>query len=474
MLRLLILIGGNMSFNATFYTFSKKLNSTKQPSGGSDYSIELKADSSIINPTIKLDVGQSGNPTAYNYCYIAAFNRYYWVSNWRWAERLWTAECKVDSMASWKSNIGSYTAYVIRSASAYNGNVIDLLYPTLSDVTITGSGASASPNWATSADDGYYIIGIMGKDNGQNGGAVTYYRASPSGMTALCNYMLDAANFSSVTDITEDLLKCIFNPLQYIVSCMWVPFTPIVVNGHPYVGWWECNVAGVNPLGSTLKWELSVNYNIPKHPKAATKGNYLNGAPFSQYTLYAGAWGVIPINSAYLMGQSTLYTHLKVDLMTGSGKLAIMDSSGNILEEHFAQVGVPIQVGQNLINQGAVGGVAGGAANTISSALTGNLGGMLSSGLNTIGSAAELSQSIPSTVGGNGSMTYDNQWKLIGKFMDIANEDNTSRGRPLCAARTISGLSGYIECADADPDIPCTDRELSEIITYMNTGFYYE
>ena len=463
-----------MSFTATFYTFTKRLNSTKQPTGGSDYSIILKAPSGILNPTIQLDLGQSGNPAAYNYCYISAFNRYYWISNWRWEDRLWTAECRVDSMASWKSSIGSYTAYVIRCASAYNGNIIDLLYPTLADVTITASGATSAPNWATSAENGYYIIGIMGKNNGQNGGAVTYYRATPSGMTALCNYMLDATNFGTITDISEDLLKCIFNPLQYIVSCMWVPFTPIVVNGHPYVGWWDCNVAGVNPLGSTLKWELSVNYNIPKHPKAATKGNYLNSAQFSQYTLYAGAWGVIPINNAYLMGKSTLYTHLKVDLMTGSGKLAIMDSSGNILEEHFAQIGVPIQVGQNLINQGAVGGIATGAANTISSAITGNLGGMLSSGLNTIGSAAELSQSIPSTVGSNGSMTYDNQWKLIGKFMDIAAEDNASRGRPLCAPRTISGLSGYIECADADPDIPCTDRELNEIITYMNSGFYYE
>ena len=53
-----------MSFNATFYTFSKKLNSTKQPSGGSNYQIELKDSSGMLNPTIKLDVGQSGNPTA--------------------------------------------------------------------------------------------------------------------------------------------------------------------------------------------------------------------------------------------------------------------------------------------------------------------------------------------------------------------------------------------------------------------------
>lgn len=463
-----------MSFSATFYTFSKRINSTKQPSGGTSYDIILKAGSSALSPTISLDVGQAGNPTSFNYCYIPAYGRYYWVSNWVFENRLWTAVCKVDAMASWKSYIGSYNGYILRSYSAVNSNIVDTLYPATAVVSTTANSASAAPTFAESADDGYYIIGIMGKNNGQNGGAVTYYRATPAGMTLLCNYMLDSANFGSIDDISEDLLKCIFNPLQYIVSCMWVPFSPVVVNGHPYVGWWECNVSGVNPLGSTLKYEVSINYTIPKHPKASTRGNYLNMPPFSMYNLYAGPWGVIPISNSYLIGNSTLYTHIKVDLMTGSGKLTIQDSSGNILEEHFAQVGVPVQVGQNLINQGAVASTGSGLFNTITSALSGNPAGMLGSGLQTIGSAAELSQSNPSTVGSNGSMTFENIWKLVGRFYDVADEDRASRGRPLCSARTISSLSGYILCSDADPEIPATDSELNEIVDFMNSGFYYE
>lgn len=463
-----------MSFSATFSTLAKRVNSTKRPSSGDAIDIILKDGCSVITPEIQLKLGQSDNPTGYNYCYIPTFKRYYYVSNWRWENRLWTAQCRVDALASWKAEIGSYHGYVLRSAASYDGDIVDTLYPTLADVTITGSDATSAPNWVEEADDGYYIIGIMGKDNGQNGGAVTYYRATPSAMTALCNYMMDTANLGTITDIEMDLLKCIFNPLQYIVSCMWVPFTPTVTTGNKYVGWWDVSISGIQPLTDNLKWELSVNYNIPKHPKAATRGNYLNMPPFSSYNLYAGAWGVIPINNSYLIGRDTLYTHLKVDCMTGSGKLAIQDSSGNILEEHFTQVGVPVQLGQNLINQGAVSGVAGGALNTIGSAISGNLGGMLESGLSTIGNAAALSQSIPSTVGSNGSMTFDNRWRLVGKFYDIANEDRASRGRPLCDVKTISTLSGYIECADADPAISCTDSEQSEIVGYMNNGFYYE
>ena len=59
-------------------------------------------------------------------------------------------------------------------------------------------------------------------------------------------------------------------------------------------------------------------------------------------------------------------------------------------------------------------------------------------------------------------------------FLDIADEDIASRGRPLCAPRTISSLAGFVMCEDADPEIPCTDTELREIVSYLNNGFYYE
>ena len=85
-------------FSAVFYTHSKRVNSTLQPTGsGTSYSIELKADSSVLTPTIMLDVGQAGNPTAFNYCYISEYQRFYLVT-WTWSNRLWVGSCKVDAM----------------------------------------------------------------------------------------------------------------------------------------------------------------------------------------------------------------------------------------------------------------------------------------------------------------------------------------------------------------------------------------
>ena len=227
-------------FNATFYTFSKKLNSTKQPSVGSSYQIELKDSSGILSPIIKLDVGQSGNPTAYNYCYIAEFNRYYWVGNWRWTERLWTAECKVDPMASWKSHIGSDTEYIMRCASLRNQAIIDNIYPLITTRAINK--VDITSPFASNITNGTFIVGINGYDD-TGVGATQYYAFNNNYMRGFVYRLLSNINYMNLdfTEISEQLARGIINPMQYIASCIWVPFLlpGITYTDTPKVGWWE-------------------------------------------------------------------------------------------------------------------------------------------------------------------------------------------------------------------------------------------
>lgn len=458
-----------MSFSATFYSFSKRLNSTKQPGGGSEYQIILKHGCSIIRPTISLDVGQAGNPTGYNYCYIPAFNRFYYASDWVFENRLWTASLRADALASFKTGIGASNCYVARSASSYNSRVVDNYYPALASNTHSAD-IITSP---FDKDNGCYVVGIQGKGSGGNGGAVTYYKATDSGLKTLVNYMLNDASIYSQSDISDDLLKCIFNPLQYIVSCMWFPFDVPTTSGSPTFGWWDANISGISPI-SSLEWGTNFSFSIPKHPKSS-RGAYLNLPPFASYRLEAGPWGIIPLDNFNLLDEDTLSCDYKVDLMTGSGRLNIKFRDALIYENiQTTQIGVPVQLGQNVLNQGALVGSIGNSAALVQNALTGNVAGMLTSGISAIGDAAALTQSVPSSIGSNGTRSFNNIFGLMADFLDIADEDIQSRGRPLCAARTISTLSGYIQCIDADPAIACTDTELSEIIGYMNSGFFYE
>ncbi len=464
-----------MSFTASFYTLTKRINSTLQTSGtGTDYAIVLKDTCDILKPEIELVLGQSSNPTAFNYCYIPEFNRYYFV-RWRWEDRKWVASCDVDPLASWKTPIGNYTGYVTRAASSYDGKIIDMYYPAKCEITETVENAQIGPDWESDVDDGTFVIGCQGKDAGQNGGAVTYYAVKPAAIRAMTDYLLDPQNLG-VSDISDELLKCIFNPMQYIVSCLWFPFALTTGNDPLEVGWWEItNVSNSCKELSDFIYTRNLTFNIPKHPQATARGSYLNQSPFSTYILNAGNWGAIQINNQHLMDENTLVCVINVDLCTGTGRLSIKAKDHlAYVEDHYCQVGVPVQLGQNMLNQGAISNAFSDAGLTLKAFASGRPAGALSSGLSAIMDAAALSQPIPVSSGSNGSFAFNNLWNIIGRFLTVVDDDIASRGRPLCKAVQLNTLSGFIMCEDADPAIPCTNTELQSIISYLNGGFYYE
>ena len=464
-----------MSFSAVFYTFSKRINSTKQPTGGTTYNIILKDDSSVVNPTIGLDIGQSGNPSGFNYAYIAAFNRYYFIKDWVWSGRLWWAQLQCDSLASFKTQIGAYTGYVTRSASRYDLRVVDTYYPATAQVTKSASFPDSNP-FTTDLSEGRYVIGIQGRDSGNNGGAVSYYVATNSQIKAITNRLLNQADHYEVEEISEQLLMCIFNPMEFIVSCMWFPFQVPGINvNHVSVGWWEMTGLSMQGLSSSGKWGSSFNFTIPKHPKAATRGQYLNLPPYAHYRLEAGPWGVIPLDNFNLLDDDTLTAYYQVDLITGSGRLGIKNRDQLCDEATYtAQIRIPVQLGQNMFNQGALQSMGSNISGLVSSAVGGNAVGYALSTAAAVGDAAKLSQAVPSTNGSNGTLAFNNNWALMGDFLDVADEDLSSRGRPLCKRVLLSSLSGYVLCEDADPAISCTDSELREIVSYLNSGFYME
>lgn len=63
----------------------------------------LKSSCSVINPSVLIN---AENLSAYNYCYIAAFNRYYFISDITSVRNgLWRIDCSVDVLMSYKNEI---------------------------------------------------------------------------------------------------------------------------------------------------------------------------------------------------------------------------------------------------------------------------------------------------------------------------------------------------------------------------------
>ncbi len=472
-----------MSIKINFYTFSKRVNSTAIPSGsGMEFDCVIKQTCSIVAPVIELNSNQLASPK-YNYCHIADFSRWYWVSEWTWERGLWIASLTVDPLASWRTEIGNSSNYVTRSSYESDGAIIDNYYPLKGESVLVRnalSGAGVNPWWAGyETAVGSFIVGVINSqtppvtNRASAMGAIVYYLLSYPQLRSLLNYLLGDIAYMGISDIGPELAKGIINPFDYIVSCMYFPF-PVGTIGlgsaeNICVGWWTTNVSG-NYIGSASPIvSIDKSITVPKHPQAAVRGKYCNMAPFSRYSLIYGPFGEIPIDSSFLQDCARLTVKMDVDLITGAGKLTLANASGNDFPViQYAQVGVPIQLAQ--ISTDTISGISSVVSAGLG-ALTGNVIGAVSG----IVSAAASMLPQGQTQGGNGAViNYYRDPELIGEFFTIVANDNEEHGRPLCARRTISAVPGYLVIESPQVEAPATAYELEQILAYMSGGFYYE
>lgn len=464
-----------MAFDVYLHSFTKEPNSTAQPS---DAGLKVDCVSNdrldIISPVLPLKyTGAAWNPSGYNYCKVPAFNRYYWIDRWAFVGGLWTAYCSVDPLASWKSGIGATSAYVLRAAADYDGDLIDNLYPTEGGPTVDIT--SISTGWWSNSDlsysSGTFVVGLINEL-----GSTDYVYMSP---TTFVNFAAAAFSdnfFNSVKDQTW-LTKAIFDPMQYLASVTWFPMLPTggsVVNAK--LGYWTVKDANDNPISCTQA-PAYVNrtmtaITLPKHPQAAARGPWVNNAPLTTYTLEVMPFGRISLDPALLYNASKLYMEMTVDYISGSAILRVYAGSASTdpcIYQQTAQLGVQVQVSQVLRDTfGGLMGVTAGVAGLAS----GNIIGGLTS---AITSAVNMAYPDVTTSGVNsGFAGLYGQWRLYSKFYTLAAEDLAHRGRPLCQVRQLSTLSGYQLCTNTDVKLPATKAELDMIRGYLESGYYYE
>ena len=180
--------------NVILYSgFTKRVNSTARPSNATARTFDcvLKQGTSMIAPTIILDVGLETAPTAYTYAYIPDFNRYYWVRDWVNVHPVWHCSLTCDVLASGRSEILAYNAYVLRSSGAeYEGQLNDATCVTFTDPQIQ---IANIPLFAAAPADYTYVVGIVA-DSTQSvalSGTTTYYVLTQAEMNAFRAFLLN-------------------------------------------------------------------------------------------------------------------------------------------------------------------------------------------------------------------------------------------------------------------------------------------
>lgn len=467
-----------MVINA-FSGFSKKPNSTKQPSGGRQINCTLKDNCSVLNPVFML--------TGYNLAdnYVQWGSRYYFIDDIVILTND-TAEyhCSTDVLATYKADIGASSQYVLRSASDRDGSVQDSFYPMKAQKSYA---KTSQANGFIFPQAGAYVLGIQGLTNSDSFGSTTYYVLDVYEASSLMDEVFniqnsdyDAASVESLSGLPEKVYQSLINPQQYIVSCMFLPFDAESIGGavsQPIkVGWYDLGVSGrvFNPSFSALP-TIEKNFTISKHPQNS-RGVYMNNAPYSEYILSYMPFGEIPLPADLMLNETNLYCKIIVDVITGQGTLKIYagSSSGQLLESRSAQVGVPIAVSGGVYDTSTGGVVHKGILGALAQSAIAGRSGQAFFSLKDGVMDAELSPSI-STSGNNGALDFlEYDAVLYSRFTHVVDDDNTQHGRPLCKVKTIGSLSGYTVCLKPDLDTGASRTEKEAIMSFMEGGFYYE
>lgn len=464
---------------ATFYQFAKRTNSTKRPSGGQEFGIDLKAPCNIIDPEIK--IASQSDPTGYNYCYLPTFSRYYWVKKWTYAGGLWVASLTVDTLASYRDQIGYSTEYVVRSSAKYNGTISDGLYPATAEVRSVTSAFQGG--FSETISGGFFVIGFIAKA-ANSIGAITYVVMTPGNAKKLSAKLLTDVSYLSIdnAEISDSLTKVLFNPYQYIVSCNYFPFDVAKLAAHlPLVskvdvGWWSidipCWILGADNNNLTK----SVSVGIPKHPQAASRGGYCNASPYTDYTIFLQPFGVIPLDASKLWGAATLSIQYTVDLFTGDSILRMFTDTNQLVHETTAKLGVPIQLSNITFDVPSGGGLlqtgVAAAFGGLQAALS---GGSFSDVGNGILNAAQATNADVASKGATGStIAFDSVPYMVARFKILVDDNNDDHGRPLCQRVLISSIPGYIMVDDPDIALAATAEEIDSVKSYMKNGFFYE
>ena len=480
-----------MAFNVYFYTFQKRINSTKVVADGSasvTLSCRLKDNTDIINPTIEISGKDSTfNPWNLNYCWVTKFNRYYFINTWRYNVGVWECECAVDILATVKNQIGAKTKYVLRSASKYNRNIVDDFYPSL----------AWQPNYYVDTADfqfyrnttqGNFVIGIVNRDT-TNFGAISYYALEQTAIKELIRTMLPTASeswSSGFTGLTDTLYRSIYGPFDYIKSCKWFPFN-VGTGTNPRTisfGNYESTVYG-RPLANDIStWHT--DYEDVYLPTGWLSLDAKYRCPqYAHIYLIINPWGVIELNPNDFTDSRTIRCRFQADLITGDALLKIykvVSSTEYFILQKNAKIGVDIDLTQSKIDVLGIagGGLAaiGGAAAAIGAGTgAGLVAGIVAGESGIIGAAAAAVPSMSGSIGQslNSVIGIDGKVTLIYQSTYFAEEDNSENGKPLCENTVLNTLSGYIKCLDGDIDIAgCMKQELEMINDFLTGGFFYE
>lgn len=475
-----------------FYNFSKKSNSTKRPTSPAlaTFDCILKDSCSVIDPVVMLEAGLLNRP-AFNYAYIPDFQRYYFITDWVFNRRLWVASLSCDVLATYKPTIGAMNLYILRSSARSNGRVTDNKYPIIAKpyTYIDDIGAVYEEDEGVDypvanyfnipLTSGYWYFGILGA----NGTGVKWYVTNANGWNQLIGDLY-GYNPTDMPDVSTGVAKQLADPLQYIVSCYWLPSLihgAVLDQSGVDIKFGNYLIrlyysAPFDPVANINKYHAS--FTLRKHPQAVNRGVYLNQGPYTRYTVVFPPFGTFELDASLMIDDQTASCEWYIDYSTGIADMTIKVTN-SFMVHTSAMFGVPIRLNQATFDYvGAGMGTVGGILSAAGSLVTLDIPGMIGGTMSAIGSGLQAMTPKIASKGSTGSFIpfHAISPKLYTDFYLVADEDPTDLGRPLCELVTPSSLgSGFMVAEESHfENTMALENEVDEINAFLTGGFFYE
>ena len=462
----------------TWTNFSKRENSTKQPTGGTLVEAVLKDDVSGNAPIFSLKGDQS------HVNYIEAMGKKYFVADFTHPAKGYTnLICREDNLATWKAHIGATKAFVQYASSSTNTDISDPRNVPTYIFDETKTNVHTLANFSTI---GSYLIGVINTTSHKTLGTVTYYLMDALSMKAFTEAVFD-------NSFVNNIQNQFYGLKELLVDCIWVPFNASLISTGDLQTVWigaerlPNSVQGYpvqNRISSSGEITCSVNF-----PAVVSDFSYLAMPPYTTASLYLPFVGNIPLDLDVIAPDQTFKLSYTVDVITGDILYKISKMTGDVVSTYQGNCATKIPLSSMSYN--AVGTITagisaiGGLASTVGGIVSGNaamatagIGGMVGGAVGAMQSMSIHSQqngSISSAIAA--SMGLD---VIATVFTRRPTEDDIDEGfkdilgMPLYKNVLINTLSGYVQCAGASVEMPGTSAEKEAVNAYLNSGFYYE
>ena len=488
----------------SFGTFSKRRNSTKQPTTLSDQrTVMLKNPTSQDRPVFVC----TGNNFNYNYC--SWDGKYYFIDEIiSLINNEIEIHCVMDALATYKAEILASTQFVSYSSQSGNAWLADTRIPLLASETVSTDSSNVTaldPN-----GDGFYVLSVVGKESSAiyeltltnlkdviqsiSNWETTGIQTAEAYITTTTDPATAVSNIGKALVHTGFIGNAYSQSPSCIRSCIWVPFAYAVHDGSDYIYLGNFNTGVLARKLSAKPTSNSFSISIPwQHSDWRRK-------TCEEVYLYLPLVGMVNLASDEIINVSTLT--IKWSLTAADGVLCYEVLAGSQIIGTYstnAAVNYPIGINQQAsageifqsyltgitktVSAGMETAKASASLNPISSGI-----GVAAGGINTALTGIQSAYDIMNThntshascigsLGGGAGLGLDTDAVCFTVSHDtIINPSDmqATMGLPTMKPMALATLTGFCQCANAHIEAPATAGELDAIDSMLNSGFYIE